>query len=89
VYKGGLRGGSFNITSEEFVEKKHGFLILEAALLKLFIFFKNHFVNFIFISSKLKNLEISLINVESIKRFQVTADIISILIHNNNLQFFV
>ena len=38
---------------------------------------------------KITNLQSSLINIESIERFKVTADIISILIHNNTLQSFV
>ena len=41
-----------------------------------------------FISSKFTTLQRSLINIESIESFKVTVDIISILIHNNTLQFF-
>ena len=46
-------------------------------------------MNLFFHSSKFTNLQSSLINVESIERFKVNADIISILIHNNTLQSFV
>ena len=41
-----------------------------------------------FISSKFTNLPSSHVNIESIERFKVTADIISILNHNNTLQSF-
>ena len=48
------------------------------------------FVNFFFYFFKVhKPTNQLLINVESIERFKVTADIISILIHNNTLQSFV
>ena len=48
---------------------------------------KTQFLIF-FISSKFTNLQSSLINIESIERLKVTADIISILIHYNTIRSF-
>ena len=47
------------------------------------------FLNFFYHFFKVYNLPGSLINVELIERFKVTADIISIQIHNYTLQSFV
>ena len=88
----GARRGAYLILHLEICWKKNlGFFILEAELLKLFIIFFNSFCKFFFITSKFTNLQSSLINKESIKRFNATSDIISILIHNHNniLQSFV
>ena len=49
---------------------------------------KTQFLSF-FISLKFTNLQSSLIKIESIERFKVTAGKISILIHNNTLPSFV
>ena len=77
-------GGAHLILQLEFCWKKPRILDLGGSSFKAFhyLFFKS-FVSFFFISLKFTNLQSSLINIESIERFKVTADIISILIHNN------
>ena len=50
---------------------------------------KTQFLFFVPFFTKITNLKSSLINIESIERFKVTADITLILIHNNTLQSFV
>ena len=70
------------------LKKPLEFLILEVVFLKLLLsFIKDHFLNFFF--HFFTNLQSSIINIELIKRFKVTVDIISLMIHNNTLQSFV
>ena len=70
-------------------KKNLRFLIL-SVLLKLYYLFLKIILKFYFlIYSKFTNLQSNLFNTELTERFKVTADIISILIHNNTLQSFV
>jgi len=70
------------------LKKPLEFLILEVVFLKLLLsFIKDHFLNFFF--HFFTNLQSSIINIELIKRFKGTVEIISLMIQNNTLQSFV
>ena len=80
-------GGSFDMTNGGLLKKARildfGGSTFHYLFLKIILY-----ISF-FISSKFTNLQSGLIKKKSIERFKVTADIISILIHNNTLQSFV